>query len=90
VTLKDAVAEQSPRYGEIRVPTVVISGSADNSVTTDIHSRPFAKAAGDVKLIVLPDIGHAIPNAVPDLVVAEIEAMIGRLSRREPAPAINA
>jgi pimeloyl-ACP methyl ester carboxylesterase len=90
VTLKDAVAEQSPRYGDIRVPTVVISGSADNSVTTDIHSRPFAKAAGDVKLIVLPDIGHAIPNAVPDLVVAEIEAMIGRLSRCESAPAINA
>jgi pimeloyl-ACP methyl ester carboxylesterase len=88
VTLKDAVAEQAPRYGDIRVPTVVISGSADNSVTTNIHSRPFAKAAADAKLIVLPDVGHAIPNAVPDLVVAEIEAVIGKLTRREPAPAV--
>jgi pimeloyl-ACP methyl ester carboxylesterase len=87
VTLKDAVAEQSPRYGHIRVPTVVISGNADNSVTTNIHSRPFAEAAADVKLIVLPDVGHAIPNAVPDLVVAEIEAVIGKLTGREPAAA---
>jgi pimeloyl-ACP methyl ester carboxylesterase len=87
VTLKAAVATQAPRYLDIRVPTVVISGSADNSVTTNIHSRPFAKAAADVKLIVLPDVGHAIPNAVPDLVVAEIEAVIGKLSRRESASA---
>jgi pimeloyl-ACP methyl ester carboxylesterase len=87
VTLKDAVAEQALRYGDIRVPTVVISGSADNSVTTNIHSRPFAKAAADAKLILLPDVGHAIPNVVPDLVVAEIEALIARLTRREPAAA---
>ena len=57
-------------------------------MTTNIHSRPFAKAAADAKLIVLPDVGHAIPNAVPDLVVAEIEAVIGKLTRREPAPAV--
>jgi pimeloyl-ACP methyl ester carboxylesterase len=81
VTLREAVAEQAPRYGDIRVPTVVISGGADNSVTTNIHSRPFAKAAADAKLIVLPDVGHAIPNAVPDLVIAEIEALIGKLTR---------
>src|SRR3984957_7789193 len=30
VTLKAAVAEQAPRYGEIRVPTVVIAGDADH------------------------------------------------------------
>jgi pimeloyl-ACP methyl ester carboxylesterase len=86
VTLKAAVAAQAPRYGNIRVPTVVISGDADNSVTTEIHSRPFAKAAADVRLIVLPDVGHPIQNAVPDLVIAEIEAIIGKLAHREPAP----
>lgn len=85
VTLKGAVAEQAPRYGDIRVPTVVISGGADNSVTTNIHSRPFARAAADAKLIVLPEVGHAIPNAVPDLVVAEIETLIGKLTCRAPA-----
>jgi pimeloyl-ACP methyl ester carboxylesterase len=86
VTLKAAVAAQAPRYGDIRVPTVVISGDADNSVTTEIHSRRFAKTAADVKLIVLPDVGHAIQHAVPDLVLAEIEAMLGKLAQREAAP----
>src|SRR6267378_3313639 len=43
VTLKAAVEEQAPRYPDIRVPTVVISGGLDKTVTTNIHSRPFAK-----------------------------------------------
>jgi pimeloyl-ACP methyl ester carboxylesterase len=35
----------------------------------------FARAVANAKLIVLPGIGHMIQNAVPDLVVAETEAM---------------
>jgi pimeloyl-ACP methyl ester carboxylesterase len=85
VTLRAAVAEQAPRYREIRVPTVVISGDLDKTVTTNIHSRPFAKMAPDVKLITLPGVGHMIQNVAPDLVIAEIEAMLGKLARREAA-----
>src|SRR6476661_6501476 len=39
VTLKAAVAEQAPRYGDIKAPTTVISGEIDKTVWTDIHSR---------------------------------------------------
>jgi pimeloyl-ACP methyl ester carboxylesterase len=73
VTLKAAVAEQAPRYAAIKVPTVVIHGDADETVSLNIHSRPFAKAVPDAKLIVLPGAGHMIQNAAPDLVVREIE-----------------
>jgi pimeloyl-ACP methyl ester carboxylesterase len=76
VTLKAAVKEQAPRYPEIRVPTTVISGDVDKTVSTDIHSRPFVAAVPNAKLIVLPDVGHMVQNAVPDLVISEIEAMI--------------
>jgi pimeloyl-ACP methyl ester carboxylesterase len=76
VTLKAAVVEQAPRYADIRVPTVVISGDVDKIVSTTIHSRPFADAVPGAKLIVLPGVGHMIPNAVPDLVISEIEEMI--------------
>jgi pimeloyl-ACP methyl ester carboxylesterase len=79
VTLKAAVAEQAPRYGDIKAPTVVITGEADKTVSTGLHSRPFAKAVKQTKLIVLPNVGHMVQNAVPELVVAEIEAMIGKL-----------
>jgi pimeloyl-ACP methyl ester carboxylesterase len=85
VTLKAAVAEQAPRYADIRVPTVVISGDIDKTVSTNIHSRPFAKAVPDAKLIVLPDIGHMVQNAAPELVISEIEAMIGKLAHSAAA-----
>lgn len=76
VTLKEAVAGQASRYAEIKAPVTIISGEADKTVSTDRHSRPFAAAAPNVKLIVLPGVGHMIQQAVPDLVIAEVEAMI--------------
>jgi len=87
VTLRAAVEEQAPRYVDIRVPAVVISGEVDKTVTTNIHSRPFAKAVPKAKLIVLPDVGHMVQNAAPGLVISEIEAMIGELVQRM-APAV--
>jgi len=85
VTLKQAVEEQAPRYGEIRSPVTIISGDLDKTVSTVIHSRLFARAVPNAKLIVLPGMGHMIQNAVPDLVVAEIEAMIGKVPRNASA-----
>jgi len=82
VTLKAAVAEQAPHYADIRAPTVVITGDADKTVSTNIHSRPFAAVVAGAKLIVLPGVGHMIQNAAPDLVTAEIEAMIGGIADR--------
>jgi pimeloyl-ACP methyl ester carboxylesterase len=87
VTLKAAVEEQAPRYGEIRTPVVVISGDVDKTVTTNIHSRPFAKAVPAVKLIVLPDVGHMIQNAAPGLVISEVDGIIGKLAHRASAAA---
>jgi pimeloyl-ACP methyl ester carboxylesterase len=80
VTLKAAVTDQAPRYGDIRVPIVIVTGEVDKTVSTNRHSRPFATAVPGAKLIVLPDVGHMIQNAAPELVVSEIEAMIGKLA----------
>jgi pimeloyl-ACP methyl ester carboxylesterase len=85
VTLKAAVAEQAPRYPDITAPTVIISGDADKTVSPNRHSRPFANAVPGAKLIVLPGVGHIVQNAAPDLVVSEIEAMIGRAAQRAAA-----
>jgi pimeloyl-ACP methyl ester carboxylesterase len=60
------------------VPAVGISGEVDKTATTNIHSRPFAKAVPNAKLVVLPDVGHMVQNAAPELVISEIEAMIGK------------
>jgi pimeloyl-ACP methyl ester carboxylesterase len=81
VDLKPAVAEQAPRYGEIDVPVTIISGDVDKTVSTNIHSRPFAAAVKGAKLIVLQGVGHMVQYAVPDFVVSEIEAMARRIGQ---------
>lgn len=86
VTLKAAVAEQAPRYAEIKAPITIIAGDeSDKTVSTRIHSRPLAATVPDAKLIVLPGVGHMVQNAAPDLVIAEIEAMIGAMARNTAA-----
>jgi pimeloyl-ACP methyl ester carboxylesterase len=85
VTLKEAVREQAPRYAEIKAPTVVISGDVDKTVSTNIHSRPFAAAVAGAKLIVLPGVGHMVQNAAPELVMSEIEAMADKIAHSTAA-----
>ena len=85
VRLKQAVTEQALRYGEISSPTVVISGDVDKTVSTTIHSRPFAAAVPNARLIVLPGVGHMVQNAVPDLVIGEIETLVAMASRKDAA-----
>jgi len=87
VRLKQAVREQVSRYGEISAPTVVISGDVDKTVSTNIHSRPFAAAVANARLIVLPGVGHMVQNAATDLVVHEIEALMGTAARGTAAAA---
>jgi pimeloyl-ACP methyl ester carboxylesterase len=89
VTLKAAVAEQAPRYAEIKAPVTILTGDADKTVSTNIHSRPFAATAPNVKLIVLSGIGHMVQQAVPDLVIAEVEAMISRTAPGTEAAAAH-
>ncbi len=85
VTLKAAVAEQAPRYAEIKVPVTIISGDVDKTVSTGIHSRPLAATAPNAKLIVLPGVGHMVQQVAPDLVIAEVEAMAAQMARRTAA-----
>lgn len=76
MTLKDVVRQQVARYPQISAPTVVIHGDADDIVSLDIHARAFVAAVPSAHLIVLPNVGHMVQNAAPDLVGREIEALI--------------
>lgn len=87
VTLKQAVIEQAPRYGEIKIPVTIIAGDADRTVFTDIHSRPFAQAVPQTRLIVRRDLGHMVQNAVPELVIAEIDRMVAGIAPADALPA---
>ncbi|HEX8166750.1 MAG TPA: alpha/beta hydrolase [Beijerinckiaceae bacterium] len=69
------VSAQSRRYGAIRTPTVIVSGSADTIVWTSLHSRSLEREIPGARLVVLPGVGHMPHHAAPDLVASEIEAL---------------
>ena len=78
MTLKEAVTAQMVRYGEISVPTIVMTGKADTAVSTDLHARRFVKEAPNAQLIELPGAGHLLQNAAPERVVQAIEGLLGQ------------
>ena len=89
VSLRQAMAEQAPRYATLSVPISIIAGDADKTVSTHIHSQPLARTAKNARLTVLPGVGHMIQYAASDLVVSEIEAMAARLAKGTATAAAN-
>lgn len=73
--LKAFVAEQAPRYREIGVPTVVLTGTDDSTVAPHLHARAFARAVPHACLITLAGVGHMPHHASADRVVAAVEQL---------------
>lgn len=76
--LYDHVAAYSKRYGEIAVPTVVISGNRDTVVYEEIHSVGLARDITGAEMIWVDNLGHKPDWVAPDLVVAAIEKVSGK------------
>jgi pimeloyl-ACP methyl ester carboxylesterase len=79
--LKANVTLQAHRYGEIRIPAVIIAGDHDTTVSPDIHSKALAAAMPNARLIILPGVGHIIHHAQAELVIGEIDAIAARVAR---------
>jgi len=73
--LKAFVTAQVPRYGDIAVPTVVLTGDADDTVSPQLHSRAIAAAVPGARLVVLPGIGHMPQHVATDEVIAAIDSV---------------
>lgn len=69
--------ETAPRYREIRVPTVVISGDMDTVVDEQIHSIGLARDIAGAELVWVRNLGHKPDWIAPELVVAGIENAAG-------------
>ena len=72
------VREFSPRYREIKAPTVVITGDKDDIVAPDIHSLGLQRDIEGAELIVLPGIGHKPDYSATDVVVKAIKKVSAR------------
>jgi pimeloyl-ACP methyl ester carboxylesterase len=70
--LAEALPAQSPRYAEIHVPTLVISGEADPIVRSDSQAVPLSRAIPGARLVLLPGIGHMLQYVASERVADEI------------------
>ncbi|MCB1419509.1 MAG: alpha/beta hydrolase [Notoacmeibacter sp.] len=75
--LYDHVSKAAPRYGEIAVPTVVISGDSDTVVYEEIHSLGLKRDIPGAELVWIRNLGHKPDYAVPEVVVAAIGRVAG-------------
>lgn len=88
IDLPAALAAQSPRYGTLKVPTVVVSGDADPVVTTELQSAPLSEAIPGARLVRLPGIGHMLHYVAAGAVVNEVVRLAAAVAAGStPSPA---
>jgi pimeloyl-ACP methyl ester carboxylesterase len=83
--LTKALAAQAPRYGEIRIPTLVIAGEADPIVRSAEQAVPLARTIPGARLVLLPGIGHMLQYVASDRVTEEIATLSAELTKAATA-----
>lgn len=77
-----AISEMAPRYEELRVPLVIVHGTADRNVPIE-QARRLHRAAPDARLMEVEGAGHELMFVHPEVVMEAIaEARRGGSSRR--------
>lgn len=78
--------EIEPRYGEIRMPTLVLWGAQDGWLDPQFGQQ-LARAIPGARLSLIPGAGHFLPEDRPDVVAAELAAFFGDdAASRGPGP----
>lgn len=79
--LKPFLAEQSKRYGELRMPVEIVAGTMDRSVSPEIHARILVREVAGAVLTEIPGAGHPLLYAHPDAALAAIRRAVARANR---------
>ncbi len=75
VHLKQQIVNQQERYQELEIPVTIITGTADTTVSPELHSKALEKQIDGATLTLLPETGHALHHARTDVIVSAIEAI---------------
>jgi pimeloyl-ACP methyl ester carboxylesterase len=75
--LYDFTVRASPRYGEIKKPTIIITGDGDTVVLENVHSKGLARDIAGSELVWVAGLGHKPEYIVPEIAVMAIEKING-------------
>lgn len=73
--LKNFIANQVPRYVDLRAPTIIMTGDRDAIVPPEINACALAATLPRAKLVVLKGVGHMPHHAAPEAVAAAIDEL---------------
>jgi pimeloyl-ACP methyl ester carboxylesterase len=90
--LNDSLPKITPRYSDIRVPVVIVTGDSDLIVPAKENAHRLYEALPHAELIVLENTGHQIPFTRPDAVVNAIDRVAAKteLGARTSLSALSA
>lgn len=80
--LKAEIVSMKGRYPEISIPTAIVVGADDRTVSPKIHSAALASEIAGADYVVLPDTGHALHHSETRKVVQAIDNVTDRSQAR--------
>jgi pimeloyl-ACP methyl ester carboxylesterase len=90
--LNSSLPKFTPRYSDIRVPVVIVTGDSDLIVPAKENAHRLYEALPHAELVVLEKTGHQIPFTRPDAVVDAIDRVAAKteLGARTSLSALSA
>lgn len=76
-SLETFLDRQAERYATLSAPTIVLAGEADPLVPAAGQCERLAAVAPNVKIVLLPGVGHMLHHAAASRVVEAVEALAG-------------
>ncbi|MBL4864185.1 MAG: alpha/beta hydrolase [Rhodobiaceae bacterium] len=84
--LRSHLADQSQRYDEIALPTIIITGTRDQTVLAKLHSYALHEQITGSELVKLQGVGHMPHHVRPDVV---IDAVTRLAAGGAPKPGVH-
>ncbi len=69
---RPVLREASVRYGQVRVPTVIVAGDTDRIVPAQEHAVRLHRDVSNAELVLLLDTGHQLLHTCPEAVCESI------------------
>lgn len=78
--LSENLAQMAPRYGEIKAPTVIVTGDKDDIVSVPLHSGGLARDIEGATLVTVPGVGHKPEYFASIQIVEAVDKLLGHFS----------
>ena len=88
-SLRSSLKSLSPRYSDITLPVVIVTGSGDLLLEPHKHAFQLHKTIKGSELVVLQRTGHQLPQTRPDSVIDAIEAAWRAVDQRINVTAVT-